>query len=213
MDTRTLLRGARHLRVERVALALWLSSAVVVVWPATLSTDNIKISPITIQNQSSPSLPPEVQTLESQTAPAAFDRDTTSEHTAFDGGHLIALLDTPTEVRSVKVYGAAPYTLSVDADVNGAWQAIAGLQNLNLTTRPGGWNGFAANTPIVTGKLRFTLTSAAGGSASGLKGIEVWGKGVRLNIKNGSALLAALQSTTPPTHARIYRASLAQGVI
>src|SRR6266849_4608035 len=130
---------------------------------ADLSPDNIKLTPITIQNQSSPSLPPDVQTLESQTAPAAFDRDTTSEHTAFDGGHLIALLDTPTEVRSIKVYGAAPYTLSVDADVNGAWQAIAGLQNLNLTTRPDGWNGFAANTPIVTGKLRFTLTSATGG--------------------------------------------------
>src|SRR5882672_1823972 len=213
MDTRTLLRGARHLRVERVALALWLSSVVVVVWPATLSTDNVKVTPITIQNQSSPSLPPEVQTLESQTAPAAFDRDTTSEHTAFDGGHLVAVLDAPTEIRAIKIYGAAPYSVSVDADANGAWQAIAGLQNINLATRPDGWNAFAPSAVVTTGKLRFTLASATGGPASGLKGIEIWGKGGRVNIRNGAALLAGLLSTAPPTHARIYRSTLAQGVI
>jgi len=63
---------------------------------------------------------PEVQTLEAQTAPAAFDRDSTTEHTAYDGGHLIAMLDARPRVRTIKVYGAAPYSLSVDADASGA---------------------------------------------------------------------------------------------
>src|SRR5262245_2688995 len=214
MDIGTLLRGVRRLHVDRVVLALWLSSVMVVVWPATLSTDNVKVTPQSIQNQSAPTLPPEVQTLEGQTAPAAFDRDTTSEHTAYaDGDHLMAILDAPTEIRAIKFYGAAPYSISVDYDLNGEWQALPGLQNVNLATRPAGWNSFTPTSLVTTGKLRFTLTAAAGGPASGLKGIEIWGKGGRANIKNGSALLAALLGTTPPTHARIYRSSLAQGVI
>src|SRR5262245_49649351 len=213
MDTITLLRGVRSLRVDRVVVALWLSTVVAVVWPATLSTDNVKLTPITIQNQSSPSLPPEVQTLEAQTAPAAFDRDTTSEHTAFDGGHLVAVLDAPTEIRAVKFYGAAPYSVSVEYDINGAWQALAGLQNLNRAQRPAGWDALSPSAAVTTGKLRFTLASATGGSASGLKGIEIWGKGGRVNVKNSAALLAALVGTTPPTQGRIYRSTLAQGVI
>jgi len=210
---RTLLVGAQLWHVARGVVAGWLCAVVAMAWPATLNTDNIKLTPLVVQNQSSPTLPPEVQTLEAQTAPAAFDRDTTTEHTAYDGGHLIAVLDAPTEVRTIKVYGAAPYSFSVDADASGAWQAIAGLQNLNLATRPDGWNSFAANTPVTTGKVRFTLTSASGGSAAGLKGIEIWGKGGRANVKNGAGLLAALLSTSAPAHARLYKSSLAQGVI
>ena len=210
---KTLLVGAQIWHVARGVVAGSLCAVVAMAWPATLNNDNIRITPLVIQNQSAPTLPPEVQTLESQTAPAAFDRDTTTEHTAYDGGHLIAVLDAPTEVRTIKVFGAAPYSLSVDADASGAWQAIAGLQNLNLATRPDGWNSFAASTPVTTGKLRFTLTSAAGGPAAGLKGIEIWGKGGRANVKNGAALLAALLDTSAPAQGRLYKSSLAQGVI
>jgi RHS repeat-associated protein len=213
MRANALFAHVRRLHVDRVVVALWLSTVVVAVWPATLSTDNVKLTPITIQNQSSPSLPPEVQTLESQTAPEAFDRDTTSEHTAYDGGHLIAILDAPTEIRTIKVFGPAPYTMSVDADASGTWSPMAGLQNVNLTTRPASWNAFAPTSAVTTGKLRFTLTSATGGSAAGIKGIEIWGKGGRVNLQNGAALLTALLGTTPPTQGRIYRSTPAQGVI
>jgi len=213
METRTSPAGARRSRLGRVVAAVWLCTVVAVAWPATLATDNVKLTPLVIQNQASPSLPPEVQSLESQSAPAAFDRDTTSEHTAYDGGHLVAVLDAPTEIRTVKVYGAAPYTLSVDADVGDTWQAVAGLQNLNLSARPEGWNSFAASSPVTTAKLRFTLAAASGGSATGLKGIEIWGKGGRANVKNGAALLAALLGTSAPSHARLYKSSLPQGVI
>src|SRR5262245_5101031 len=207
------LAVARISRVGRVVAAVWLSSVLAIAWPAGLTVENLKITPVLIQKESSPQLPPEVQTLEQQSAPAAFDRDTVSEHTAYADGFLVAVLDGPTEVRSIKVYGAAPYSLSVQAEINGAWQAVGGLQNLNLATRPDGWNSFTANAPVTTAKLRFSLTAAGGGSAAGLKGIEIWGKGARVNVKNGSALLAALLGTSAPPHARIYRSTLAQGVI
>jgi RHS repeat-associated protein len=212
MQTRTKPAGVR-LHVGHVVAAVWLSSVLAIAWPAGLTTDTVRITPVLIQKQSAPSLPPEVQTLEAQTAPAAFDRDTVTEHTSFADGSLVAVLDGPTEVRSIKVYGAAPYGLSVQAEVNGAWQPVSGLQNLNLATRPDGWNSFDATGPVTTAKLRFTLTAASGGSATGIKGIEVWGKGARANVRNSAALLTALLGASPPTHARIYRSSLAQGVI
>src|SRR5262249_55212462 len=93
------------------------------------------------------------------------------------------------------------------------WAPIAGLQNVNLATRPQSWNSFAPSSAVTTGKLRFTLTAATGGSAAGIKGIEIWGKGGRVNLQNGAALLTALLGTTPPTQGRIYRSTLAQGVI
>ena len=180
---------------------------------ADLSPDNVKLTPSGISVQSSPNLPPEVQAVEAQTAPHLFDRDTTTEHTAYDSSQISAVLETPSEIRGIKLYGAAPYSLSVQAEINGAWQAVSGLQNLNLTTRPDSWNSFQASTPVTTGKLRFALTAASGGSAAGLKGIEVWGKGGRVNVKNGAALLAALLGTSPPSHARLFKSALPQGVI
>src|SRR6266852_7718186 len=101
---------------------------------ADLSPDNVKLTPSSISVQSSPNLPPEVQAVEAQTAPNLFDRDTTTEHTAYDGSQISAVLETPSEIRGIKLYGAAPYSLSVQAEINGAWQAVSGLQNLNLTT-------------------------------------------------------------------------------
>jgi hypothetical protein len=212
MKTRTQLARARS-RVGLVLTAVWLSSVLAIAWPAGVQIENLKITPVLIQKQSSPSLPPEVQQLEQQSAPAAFDRDTLSEHTAYADGFLVAVLDGPTEVRSIKVYGAAPYTLSVQAEINGAWQAVSGLQDLNLAARPEGWNSFDASSAVTTAKLRFALTAAAGSASTSLKGIEIWGRGARVNVRNGSALLAALLGTSAPPHARIYRSTLPQGVI
>src|SRR5262249_23116531 len=109
--------------------------------------------------------------------------------------------------------GAAPYSMSVDADSNGTWSPLPGLQNVNLATRPQSWNSFTPTSAETTGKLRFTLVSATGGSAAGIKGIEIWGKGGRVHIPNGAALLPALRGATPPTQGRIYRSTLARGVI
>src|SRR5262245_25668160 len=110
----TKIFGRVRARCAHILGAAFLCSLVLAAWSATPNTDNIKLRPSAVQSQASPRRPPEVQTLESQTAPAAFDRDTTSEHTAYDGGHLIAILETPVEIRAIKVYGAAPYTLSVE---------------------------------------------------------------------------------------------------
>ncbi|HJX17584.1 MAG TPA: hypothetical protein VJ437_05240, partial [Acidiferrobacterales bacterium] len=178
-----------------------------------LTSDTIRLSPVVTAVEPSAALPPEVQSLETQSAPLALDRSTQSVYTAFDASKITASLDAATDIRTLKIFGAAPYTLAVEADVGGAFQPVAGLQNLNLATRPETWNVFDATTPVTTRKLRFNLIPATGGSASGLKAIEIWGKGGRVHVKDGLALLTALRGATPPSHGRLYASTLAQGVI
>jgi hypothetical protein len=205
--------GVRRVVVARAVLGMLLCGAIAAAGSSTLSTDSVKIAPLGIQTHSSPGLPPEVQALEAESAPAIFDRDTATEFTAFDASSIVAPLQSATEVRVVKIFGAAPYVVSVQAEVNGGWQAVAGLQNIDLATRLDTWAAFTASTPVTTAKLRFDLSPVAGGNATGLKGIEIWGKGRRVNVRDPLALLTALRGITPPAHARLYPAALAQGVI
>jgi RHS repeat-associated protein len=178
-----------------------------------LGPDSIKLSPATITVDPSSSVPPEVQALETQTGPNALDRSTLTEHTVYGSSRVIAQLNTATEVRDIRIFGAAPYAISVQAEVNGAFQPVAGLQNLNLTALPDAWKTYSAATAVTTAKLRFDLTPVSGSSATGLKAIEIWGKGARVNVKDAASLLNALRGTTPPTHARLYAATPQQGVI
>ncbi|MGB5080716.1 MAG: hypothetical protein WBO23_08230, partial [Burkholderiales bacterium] len=197
----------------RVGLAGALAAAVgaAVVYAAVVPTGQTlpvgsKLTPFSLTVFSSSSLPPEVQAQEAATAPLLFDRDTTTEHVAFAESSVQASFESPQAVRSVKVYGAAPYLLTVKADAGGSFQTIAGLENLNLTLLPAGWSSFDATVPVTTGKLLFALTPATGGSASGLSELEVWTTAAPKNVKNGAALLAQLLGPTPPAQGRLYSA-------
>ena len=207
-------RGSVRVRRPGVALVSLVSLALGTLAVANpLSLDVIKHGPLGVLVGSAASLPAEVRALEQQTAAHVFDRDTTTEHTVFDASQITAQLEAATEVHDIKVFGAAPYTLSVQAEVNGGWQAVSGLQNLNLANRADAWSTFSASTPVTTSKLRFQLAPVAGSSATGLKAIEIWGKGSRVNVNGGLALLTALRGNTPPSQGRLTAAAPEQGVI
>src|SRR5512139_123634 len=207
-------RGGVGVRRPGIVLASLVGVALATLAVANpVSLDAIKHSPLGVLVESAPALPAEVRALEQQTAPHVFDRDTTTEHTVYDASQITAQLEAATEVRDIKVFGAAPYTVSVQAEVGGSWQAISGLQNLNLANRADTWSTFSASTPVTTSKLRFQLTPVTGSSASGLKAIEIWGKGSRVNVNGGLALLTALRGNTPPSQGRLIAAAPEQGVI
>src|SRR2546425_6506789 len=165
-----------------------------------------KFTPFSLTIFSSSSLPPEVQAQEASTAPLLFDRDTTTQHVAFAVSSVQATFESSQPVSAIKVFGAAPYLLTVQADTGGSFQTIAGLQNLNLTLLPAAWNTFTAAVPVTTGKLLLTLTPATGGSATGLRELEVWTTAAPVNVKNGAALLAGVRGTTPPPPGRLCTA-------
>src|SRR3990170_610999 len=204
--------GPRLKRAARLGLLGALSFAsLVFVYAAVLPSgqslpSGSKATPLSLTVFSSSSLPPEVQAQEAATAPLLFDRDTTTQHVAFAESSVQASFEAVQEVRAIKVFGAAPYTLTVKADAGGSFQTIAGLENLNLTLLPAAWNSFSATAPVTTGKLMFVLTPATGGSASGLNELEVWTTAVPVSAKNGAALLERLLGTTPPAQARMYPA-------
>ncbi len=211
MDFCSLLRARRG---TWVALAGALGAAaglVLVVYAAVVPTGQTfpvgtKVTPFSLTVFSSASLPPEVQAQEASTAPLLFDRDTTTQHVAFAESSVQAVFESAQEVRAIKVYGAAPYLLSVKADAGGSFQTIAGLENLNLTLLPSGWSAFTASVPVTTGKLMFTLTPATGGTASGLRELEVWTTAAPVSVKSGAQLLERLLSPTPPAQGRLYTA-------
>src|SRR6266704_3007540 len=165
-----------------------------------------KATPFSLTVFSSSSLPPEVQAQEASTAPLLFDRDTTTQHVAFAVSSVQATFESSQPVSAIKVFGAAPYLLTVQADSGGSFQTIAGLENLNLTLLPAAWNTFNAAVPVTTGKLLFTLTPATGSSASGLRELEVWTTAAPVNVKSGAALLSQLLGPTPPPQGRFYTA-------
>ncbi|MFL6650857.1 MAG: SpvB/TcaC N-terminal domain-containing protein, partial [Sulfurifustaceae bacterium] len=92
------------------------------------------------------------------------------------------------------------------AGAGGGYQTVAGLENLNLTLLPAGWNTFNVATPIATAKLQFVLTPATGGSATGLKEIEVWTTAAPTSVKSGAALLDKMLGPTPLPQGRLYTA-------
>src|SRR5205814_4423318 len=79
-------------------------------------------------------------------------------------------------------------------------------ENLNLTQLPMGWTAFNASVPISTSKLRFLLTPASGGSASGLRELEIWTATPPINSKSGAALLEKMLGPAPLAQGRVYTA-------
>src|SRR6267142_2863524 len=200
--------GLTH-SVQALLIGVLAAAALVLVYAAVNPTGQTlpvgsKAEPFALTVFSSPGLPPEVQAQEAASAPLLFDRDTTTQHVAFDVSSVQAAFESPQPVAAIKVFGAAPYLLTVKADAGGSFQTIAGLENVNLTLLPSGWSTFNAAAPVTTGKLLFTLTPATGGSASGMSEIEIWTSAAPVNVKNSAALLAQLLGPTPPPQGRFY---------
>lgn len=197
---------------------------------------NIRVAPVSIAVHSSSTLPAEAQALEAQTAPFLFDRDTTTVHVAYADQSVDAQLEGPAEIRSIKVFGPAPYDLTVQAQQGNAWNTIAGLDKIKLANQPAGWNTFAATQTVTASALRFVLAlphgNGGGGgnsssngntttaTASGLPEIEIWTTGGHALVKD-AALVAAMTSgtqsgtgkQTKPDHARTYAATPATAVV
>src|SRR6266571_396274 len=211
VDFGSLPRAGRGMWIALAGALGVVAGVVLAVYAAVVPTGQTlpvgsKVTPFSLTVFSSASLPPEVQAQEAASAPLLFDRDTTTQHVAFAESSVQAVFESAQEVRAIKVFGAAPYLLSVKADAGGSFQTIAGLENLNLTLLPSGWSAFTASVPVTTGKLMFTLTPATGGTASGLRELEVWTTAAPVSVKSGAQLLERLLSPTPPAQGRLYTA-------
>ena len=197
---------AKYLLGFGVILAIVLGVQATVQIPA-----QSKLTPYRLSVTSDASLPAEVQALEAETAAKVFDRNTTTEHTAFADSVLEVSFEGAQNVSGIRLYGAAPFRLTVLAAQGDNWQEIPGLQKRNLINLKDSWNTLAADAAITTSALRFELTPAQGSKATGLKEIEIWASDSPVRVKNASALLAAM-SDAAPAHARVYASNEAEAV-
>lgn len=175
--------------------------------------DSLRLSPQSFSLSPDSSLPQDVQLLEQRSSLLGFDRDTSTEYTAFGNSQITLQLHQETEVSHIKVYGAAPYEISVQAWVSGSWHNVEGLQSLDLSSLTTLWHSFNVTSSVSTDQLKISFSSSTGGSASGLKELEIWGSGEIKTINTGANLLAALESDFPPMQARVYSATQAEGII
>src|SRR3989338_2006924 len=186
---------------------------------------NIRVAPVPPAVNSSNPLPAEAKALEAQTAPFLFDRDTTTAHVAYADQSIDAQLERATEIRSIKVFGPAPYELAVQAQQSNAWNIIAGLDKIKLANQPAAWNTFTATQTVTTGALRFVLTLPHGNgdgngngnsntttaTAGGIPEIEILSSGEHALLKSATLITAMTGGTqsgatdqTKPAHARAY---------
>ena len=211
----------RARRIGAAALVALAGSAAVAAYAVFSSVPGrIQVAPVSVVVHSAATLPAEVRALEAGTAPLLFDRDTRTAHVAFADQHIDATLDRPTEIRAIKVYGPAPYELTVSALQDGAWTPIPGLSGLRLGGLDPRWTEFAATQPVTAQTLRFELTLVPGAkgkaAATGLAELEIWGTGDHALV-SGAALVGAMQTVDAaggqPAQARAYAATPESGVV
>ena len=82
-------------------------------------------------------------------------------------------------MQALRVYGPAPYKLSLQAraGAQSAYQAVAGFSAVDLSALPqGGWNTLSLPAPAAASDIQLVLQPQASGG-SGLSEIEFWGAG------------------------------------
>ncbi|MGF2734656.1 SpvB/TcaC N-terminal domain-containing protein [Marinobacter sp. DUT-1] len=179
---------------------------------ATITMDSVRSSPKGWSLQSAAALPPEIQAVESATLEQAFDRDTATEYTAYDDQSFDITLEGERDVTAIRVFGAAPYTLTVQEKANTGWRDIQGLKGLDLTSLPPTWNSFSTNNAARTEQVRVVL-EMADSPATGLRELEIWSNGEHLPVETGEQLSTLLEEQDLPDQAVMARATPAHGEI
>ena len=176
-------------------------------------TDSIRLSPVQVTVTPETGLPADVKDLEVQSLGLGFDRDTSTEYVAYGQSQLEVTLDKVSEIHTLKVFGAAPYDISVKALVNGQWQDVDGLIDLDLSSLTPFWHSFSVTSSVTTNQLQISIKSSTGGSATGLKELEIWGQSERVTVNTGANLLDTIQTDNAAPQARFYSASQSEAII
>lgn len=183
------------------------------------ASDDVRITPLSITVTSDTSLPAEVKAQEAATIKHLFDRDTTTEFTAFASNTIHIQLDGAQSVDNFMVFGASTYRLSIRSFNQGSWQTINEWTNVDLTKLSAEWQSLKTKSAITAEALELTLIpSAAKGkvtASAAIKEMSFWGKSNRVLISNVSVLDNTLQqdSENIPAYTKSYTASPAEAVV
>ncbi|MBN2753625.1 MAG: hypothetical protein JXR81_02030, partial [Candidatus Goldbacteria bacterium] len=205
---------ARALVLSGVIIFLALSATVFAVFSAWRQKDVLRLSPAEISVTTDSGLSAELKTLETKSVSFAFDRDTTTQYTAYGASVITAAFENEQNLNFIKVFGAAPYTMTVAVEKgNNNWVDVSDLINMDLSSLAAQWNRFNAGSAAKGTRFMITLKPKKSLLSSGLVEIEFWGDSERINIKSSEDLLKMMEETDPPMQARSFAALPVQGEV
>ncbi len=185
--------SAAFVRLFFLISVLFLTTLVVA---DTVTSNAVRLVPVGISITSDDSLPAEVQQIEADALPFAFDRDGATELTLFETAQVEIALEDGATPSALRVRTPAPYTISV-ATLSGngrnqSFAPISAVQGIDLSILPDGWHSLPFGGDVASEALELTLTPVAGAAATGLPEIEVWGGGTSIRTDEIAVALDAL---------------------
>jgi hypothetical protein len=120
------------------------------------------------------SLAVDLQDQQVQAAAYLFDRDLNTAYSSIYPAQIVAPFGDLQTFNSLRIYGAAPFLLNIQAKQNDTWVPVKGLEGINLSAQPDQWNTFTATEAISTTELLLNIAPLVGSSSSGLREIEFW---------------------------------------
>jgi hypothetical protein len=111
----------------------------------------------------------ELQDQQVQAAAYLFDRDINTASSSVYPAQIVAPFGDLQTVNSVRIYGAAPFLLNIQAKQNDTWVPVNGLEGINLSAQPEQWNSFVVTEAVSTTVLLLNIVPIASNSSSGLR--------------------------------------------
>ena len=205
--------------------ALFLTAAfIALVTVASLDgTDAIRITPTSITVTSDSGLPAEVKAQEAASVKNLFDRDTTTDFTAFAANSVHIQLDGSQTIDNLKVFGSSSYKISVRSYSQNTWNNVTEWTNVDLSKLNDGWQSLTTKTPFTAEALELNIVpNVAKGKgkakvtvAAAIKEIEFWSKGNRTLITDANVLDYSLKlsSAEISSYAKSYTATPAEAIV
>jgi len=120
------------------------------------------------------SLAVELQDQQVQAAAYLFDRDLNTAYSSAYPAQIVAPFGDLQTFNSLRIYGAAPFLLNIQAKQNDTWVPVKGLESIDLSAQPEQWNTFTATEAISTTDLLLNIVPLTSNPSGGLREIEFW---------------------------------------
>ncbi len=144
-----------------------------------------------------------------------FDQNIHTDYILPEAAFTDVNLDTAQKISEIRIYGSASYLLTVQEQINGQWQNIPSLNDLNLSTSDNNqWNTYKLQQSLETDKLRFRIIpTETAQKIKGIREIEIRTSESSVPILSGNAVLALTDSGAEAEDGRQYSAEPQSGII
>src|SRR5262245_50364113 len=138
-------------------------------------------------------------------ATAMLDRDTTTEYRPATRQRVMLYLPQPAQIRYLKVYGNASYTVRLWNVIDDELDPQLILDAYDLRSVGSGWLRIPIPVQVVADKVMMELTPASSSITRGVAELELWSQSdTARDTADGRDLLDRIALGAPPFEATLY---------